>query len=168
MLYSITPILQHSNIRLLMARAQCIVHRQHKILMVKHQQGDMEWWCLPGGGIKPGETPAEAALRELQEECGVRGKIIRETSVLYYGGEDDHYSYYVEIGDQEPCLGYDPEATAKTYYLTELAWLELREISERDRAFLWAAGLMGIPEIFAELEQWSNDTSYPQRWEATS
>jgi ADP-ribose pyrophosphatase YjhB (NUDIX family) len=151
-----------------MARAQCIVHRQRKVLMVKHQQGDMEWWCLPGGGIEPGESPAQAALRELEEECGVRGEVIRHTSVLYYVDEDIHYSYYVEIGDQEPRLGHDPGAEAKTYHLADVAWMELREIPERDRAFLWAAGLMGIPEIFAELEQWSNDTSYPQCWETAS
>ena len=28
------------------------------------------WWVLPGGGVEPGETPAAAALREVQEETG--------------------------------------------------------------------------------------------------
>lgn len=29
------------------------------------------WWEIPGGGIDPGETSAETALRELSEEAGI-------------------------------------------------------------------------------------------------
>jgi 8-oxo-dGTP pyrophosphatase MutT (NUDIX family) len=31
------------------------------------------FWYTPGGGVDPGETPEEAALRELDEEVGIRG-----------------------------------------------------------------------------------------------
>jgi 8-oxo-dGTP pyrophosphatase MutT (NUDIX family) len=30
-----------------------------------------EWWELPGGGIKPGEQPRDAAVREFYEETGI-------------------------------------------------------------------------------------------------
>ena len=29
------------------------------------------WWEIPGGGIDPGETPAQAAAREITEETGI-------------------------------------------------------------------------------------------------
>lgn len=29
------------------------------------------WWFTPGGGLEPGETPREAAVREVREETGL-------------------------------------------------------------------------------------------------
>jgi len=40
-----------------------------KILLTKRE--DFEIWCLPGGGVEPGESLAEAAIRETREETGV-------------------------------------------------------------------------------------------------
>jgi 8-oxo-dGTP pyrophosphatase MutT (NUDIX family) len=38
-------------------------------------------WVLPKGHIDPGETLAEAALREVQEETGVRARIVKPIGV---------------------------------------------------------------------------------------
>jgi len=52
-----------------------VVYREGKILLV--QRRDNELWCLPGGMAEVGETPAQAAERELWEEAGVRGRASR-------------------------------------------------------------------------------------------
>ncbi|MEE1568935.1 MAG: NUDIX hydrolase, partial [Alphaproteobacteria bacterium] len=66
----------------------CIVCRANRILMVKHRVENQEWWCLPGGGLEGKETPANGALRELREECNVRGTLIRQTSHITYAPDD--------------------------------------------------------------------------------
>ena len=37
----------------------------------------LDAWQMPQGGIDPGETPVDAALRELEEETGVRRDLVR-------------------------------------------------------------------------------------------
>lgn len=37
------------------------------------------------GGLEAGETPAEGALRELNEECNVTGAIVRQTAHVGFG-----------------------------------------------------------------------------------
>lgn len=48
-------------------------------------------WVVPGGAMEPGETPADAAVREVWEETGVR---VALTGVLgVYGGPEFRVGY---------------------------------------------------------------------------
>jgi ADP-ribose pyrophosphatase YjhB (NUDIX family) len=58
-----------------MPGAEAVVFDEHKILLVHRKDDGL--WALPGGITDPGETLAESALRELQEEAGVVGEIQR-------------------------------------------------------------------------------------------
>jgi 8-oxo-dGTP pyrophosphatase MutT (NUDIX family) len=149
-----------------MSRAQVIVVRDQRLLLVKHRRGGDEWWCLPGGGIEPGESPAAAALRELREECLVAGTLVCATSVVHYGPDDAHHTFLVDIGDQVPGLGHDPEESAlpdTEKILAGLAWLSLDELSERDRVYLWTAGLLAVAPFATAITTWSRTPAVPPR-----
>jgi mutator protein MutT len=54
-------------------------------------RADNGLWDLPAGAIDPGETPAQAIVREVREETGL---IVEPSAVLgVFGGEDFRVSY---------------------------------------------------------------------------
>jgi len=49
-----------------------------------------------------------------------------------------------------------------------MRWVTLSEIPERDRAFLWSAGLLDVAEFSAEVSGWGDRISYPGSHEVLS
>jgi len=73
--------------------ASAVVVEEGRILLAKRT--DSGQWTIPGGGMKPGETIAEAAIREVEEETGV------EVEVLSLVGIYSNPNHVVEYGDGE-------------------------------------------------------------------
>jgi 8-oxo-dGTP diphosphatase len=49
-----------------------------QVLLVKRR--DIPVWVLPGGGLDPGESPEEGAMREVWEETGYKSKVVRKVA----------------------------------------------------------------------------------------
>ncbi len=68
---------------------------------IAHQPGDV---CLPGGMVEDGESPREAALRELQEELLLNEEQIHylgEMDKLYTGSSLIMYSFAAEVTEYQ-------------------------------------------------------------------
>jgi len=87
-------------------------------------------WSLPKGHIEIGETPEEAALREVMEETGIESQIFRSLGIIDFwfmaGGKrihkTVHHFLFREVGGL-----LAPQVTE----VDEVAWFPLNEIIER-------------------------------------
>ena len=111
-----------------------VVVRDGRMLLVHRPRYDD--WTLPKGKLDPGESFEQAALREVQEETGLRCTLGRELARTEYRDNKHrrkivrYWLMEVEGGDFEPNDEVD-----------QVRWLDVDEAAreltyERDRALL--------------------------------
>lgn len=52
-----------------------VIDAENRVLLTRRE--DFEVWCLPGGAVDEGESLAEAAMREVREETGLKVRLSR-------------------------------------------------------------------------------------------
>lgn len=97
---------------LLPAAGIMICTRDGKVLLLK--RSDSGQWAFPGGKIEEGETSEEAALRECEEEIGLRPDNIRDWTRRSRDGVD--FTTYLSLVDDE----FEPKLNEEH---TEFRWL---------------------------------------------
>ena len=95
--------------------AVAVTVKDSKFLLIKRGIPPRKgMWAAPSGFIETGETAEEACLRELKEETGVSGRIVRLAGVLRIEDKEVHgdmlvVRYLVEAGDETPVPGDEVE-----------------------------------------------------------
>lgn len=117
-----------------------LIH-EHKVLLVR--RADNGRWTLPAGILEPGEEPAHAAVREVEEETGVRCRVTRLLGVattdpaIYPNGDR---AQYLDVVMGAAYLG--GEARVNDDENLEVAWFALAGLPEvppkHARAIAWA------------------------------
>jgi 8-oxo-dGTP diphosphatase len=122
-----------------------------EVLLVRRGKApNLGSWALPGGGQELGETAAEAARREIAEECGVRlGELhLAATVDSIHRDAAGRVRYHYTIIDYAAL--WQGDAAVAGDDVSELAWVPVDRLqpyalwSEAHRVIGIARGLLGL------------------------
>ncbi|BCU67580.1 coenzyme A pyrophosphatase [Sulfolobales archaeon HS-7] len=103
------------------------------VLLIKRVQRDGDPWsghiALPGGFIKQGETPREAAIREAQEEVSLTPRIVEKLGIYSPNNRNIKVAVFLSPKTGEP--------RADSNEIQKAFWAELNNMVEKDDAFYY-------------------------------
>lgn len=127
------------------SRAVAVVLRDDSVLVIKRHRDGVDYAVLPGGGVEPGESSSEAALRELHEETTLTAEVDRLLWTGDHGGRPASYFLMKGVTGEPVLSGEEAEAhcPANSYEprwatAEDLVSLDLKPEGIRDRV----AGLL--------------------------
>lgn len=101
------------------------------VIARRNRSGRREW-CLPKGHLEPGESAADAAVREVAEETGITGHIVASlASIEYWFSSYERrihktvHHYLLEYVRGEVTVEGDPDQEAE-----EAAWVRLDKVCQ--------------------------------------
>ncbi|XP_063968047.1 diphosphoinositol polyphosphate phosphohydrolase 1-like [Lytechinus pictus] len=109
-------------------RAACLCFRnelKNEVLLVS-SKSSQDSWVIPGGGLEPDETPAVAAVRELEEEAGVSSRLVNFVGNFVDESNKHRTSVYASVVMEEFDSWEDRERIGRCR-----RWFSIEEASRR-------------------------------------
>jgi 8-oxo-dGTP pyrophosphatase MutT (NUDIX family) len=142
----------------LVIRAGVVLLTGDGLAAIERVRDGRTYHVLPGGQVEDGESPAEAARREVFEELGLLVKIRHAVAVVHFGDSTQHY-FTAEVIGGEFGTGDGPEyrlpagSEGGSY---RPVWMRLPDLAVRDlRPRPIAAALQGAPDPRWLLDGWA-------------
>ena len=108
-----------------------VVFNDERVLLVRRGQPPSEdLWAIPGGSVEIGETPQEAAEREILEETGIKiraGEPVFTFDVIDRDRTGKIRFHYVIVDLEADYISGDPNAGDDA---AEARWVTAQEINE--------------------------------------
>lgn len=104
---------------------KCVVTNGDDLLLVRHSYGSRAW-DLPGGGVKRGERPLDAARREMAEELGIgtaEWRSLGEAWFTVYHRRDTLHCFEVRLDSRQ--------LEIERAELTDARWFPRRELPQQ-------------------------------------
>jgi ADP-ribose pyrophosphatase YjhB (NUDIX family) len=98
-------------------------------LIARHDKRGRLVWSLPKGHVEAGETPSEAAVREVEEETGIRGRVLAPLGTIDFWFVADQRRVHKTVHHflLEAVGGELSDADVE---VVEVAWFPLPEVTE--------------------------------------
>ncbi|MFB6100406.1 MAG: NUDIX domain-containing protein [Candidatus Nanohalobium sp.] len=108
--------------------ALALVEKDGEFLVVKRSEENSTpgKWSTVSGGIEPGETPEDAAKRELREETGMEAEVVEKGG--YYIGEGEQGTWRLE----PVLMEYKSGEIDLNWELSRYRWVEPGEVENLD------------------------------------
>ena len=109
-------------------RAAVIILADSQVLLMHRYKHGREYYIVPGGGVEPGETLEQAALREIKEETGLEIELDRKLWVYMNQGHPETYFLATRFAGRLGLGGPELiEQSAENIF--QLEWIRLSEVA---------------------------------------
>ncbi|GAB4505034.1 MAG: NUDIX domain-containing protein [Anaerolineales bacterium] len=120
-------------------RAGIVLLEEQKVVLIERFRAGMHYYVFPGGGVEEGESPEQAALREMQEETGLHVAIRRKVAEIHFGMSTQHYFLAERVdgvfgtGQGEEYTAADPDDPLQGIYIP--VWMSLPEVARHENIY---------------------------------